>query len=184
MAPPSHVDTLTRQIIGAGIEVHRNLGPGLLESTYMPCMQLELSTAGLSFVAQRPVPIFYKGLQLDAKYRIDLLVEDLVVVELKSVDHVLPVYHAQVLTYMRLLKCPAGLLINFNVLKLIDGVKRLINPDACERQRPDGHAGRPANGSPSWSLTSLFELLFPGPSCRPLRRPAASPARASSSSSQ
>jgi GxxExxY protein len=129
--PP--VNVITGQIIGAAIEVHRFLGPGLLHSTYMKCLQFELATAKLGFVAERAVPILYKGMELDAKYRIDLLVEDLVVVEAKAVDCVLPVHQAQVLTYMRLTGCPAGLLINFNVPKLIDGVKRLINPHVCAR---------------------------------------------------
>jgi GxxExxY protein len=121
------VNVITGQIIGAAIEVHRILGPGLLESTYMPCLQFELATRKLRFVAQQAVPIRYKEMELDAKYRIDLLVEDLVVVEVKSVDYLLPVHQAQVLTYIRLLGRPAGLLINFNVPKLIDGVKRLSN---------------------------------------------------------
>ena len=127
------VNAITGQIIGAAIEVHRILGPGLLESTYMACLQSELAAGKLQFVAQRSVPILYKGIELDAKYRIDLLVEDLVVVEVKSLDHLLPVHQAQVLTYMRLTGCPAGLLINFNVAKLIDGVKRLSNTTACGR---------------------------------------------------
>jgi GxxExxY protein len=127
------VNVITGQIIGAAIEVHRILGPGLLESTYMPCLQFELATGRLRFVAERIVPILYKGMEFDAKYRIDLLVEDLVVVEVKSVDHLLPVHQAQVLTYMRLTGCPAGLLINFNVPRLIDGVTRLINPTTCGR---------------------------------------------------
>jgi GxxExxY protein len=88
----------------------------------MPCLQFELSAAKMRFVAECAVPILYKGLDLDARYRIDPLVEDLVVVEVKSSDHVLPVHQAQLLTYMRLTGCPAGLLINFNVPKLIDGV--------------------------------------------------------------
>ena len=121
---------ITSEIIGAAIEVHRTLGPGLLESTYMPCLQFELSERKLRFVAGRSVPIVYKGTALDAMYRIDLLVEDLVVVELKSVERLLPVHQAQVLTYLGLTGCPAGLLINFNVPKLIDGVKRLINARA------------------------------------------------------
>ena len=121
------VNAITGQIIGAAIEVHRILGPGLLESTYMPCLQFELATRRLRFIAQQVVPIRYKEMALDAKYRIDLLVEDLVVVEVKSVDCLLPVHQAQVLTYIRLTRCPAGLLINFNVPKLIDGVKRLSN---------------------------------------------------------
>ena len=124
---------ITAHIIGAAIEVHRTLGPGLLESTYMPCLQFELTARKLRFVTQRAVPIVYKGMALDSKYRIDLLVEDLVVVELKSVDRLLPVHQAQVLTYMGLTGCPAGLLINFNVAKLIDGVKRLIRPPTSGR---------------------------------------------------
>lgn len=127
------VNVITGQIIGAAIEVHRILGPGLLESTYMPCLQFELAAGKRRFVAERAVPIRYKGMELDAKYRIDLLVEDLVIVEMKSVDRLLPVHQAQVLTYMRLTGCPAGLLINFNVPRLIDGVKRLINPHAWPR---------------------------------------------------
>ena len=133
MQAQAPVDIITGHIIGAAIEVHRVLGPGLLESTYMPCLQLELTTGKLQFVAQRAVPIRYKGLELDAKYRIDLLVEDVVVVEVKSVDSLLPVHQAQVLTYMRLTNCPAGLLINFNVFRLIDGVKRLVNPQVFGR---------------------------------------------------
>ena len=116
----------THEIIGAAIEVHRHLGPGLLESAYMPCLQYELATRKLRFVAERSIPIIYKEMQLDAKYRIDLLVEDVVIVEVKSIDCVMEIHKAQVLTYMRLTGCPAGLLINFNVAKLIDGVTRLV----------------------------------------------------------
>ena len=119
---------ITSEIIGGAIEVHRIVGPGVLESTYLPCLQFELTARKLRFVTQRAVPIVYKGMALDATYRIDLLVEDLVVVELKSLDRRLPVHQAQVLTYMGLTGCPAGLLITFNVAKLLDGVKRLINP--------------------------------------------------------
>ena len=133
MQEQAPVDVITGHIIGAAIEVHRVLGPGLLESPYMPCLQLELTSGKLQFVAQRAVPIRYKGLELDAKYRIDLLVEDVVVVEVKSVEGLLPVHQAQVLTYMRLTNCPAGLLINVNVFRLIDGVKRLINPQVFGR---------------------------------------------------
>jgi GxxExxY protein len=123
-------NAITGQIIGAAIEVHRILGPGLLESTYMPCLQFELAARQLRFVGQRAVPVVYKGIALDMSYRVDLIVEDLVVVELKSVDRLLPVHQAQVLTYMGLTGCPAGLLINFNVPKLTGGVRRLINPRA------------------------------------------------------
>jgi GxxExxY protein len=120
-------NVVTGQIIGAAIEVHRILGPGLLESIYIQCLKFELAAAHLRFVTQYAVPIVYKGTALDAQYRIDLLVEDLVVVEVKSVDCLLPVHSAQVLTYMGLTGCPTGLLINFNVPKPIDGVKRLLN---------------------------------------------------------
>jgi GxxExxY protein len=124
-APFNHI---THEIIGGGIEVHRVLGPGLLESTYMPCLQYELGARHLRFVAQWAVPIIYKGITLDSHYRVDLIVEDLVVVELKSVDRLLPVHEAQMLTYLKLTGCPAGLLMNFNVARLIDGVKRVIAP--------------------------------------------------------
>ena len=120
-------NVITHRIIGAAIEVHRILGPGLLESTYMPCLQYELAARKLRFVAERAVPIIYKSVELDSKYRIDLLVEELVIVEVKSIDSLLAVHQSQLLTYMRLTECPAGLLINFNVAKLTDGVKRLIN---------------------------------------------------------
>jgi GxxExxY protein len=94
----------------------------------VPCLQFELAARDLRFVTQRSVPIVYKGMRLDAGYRIDLIVEDIVVVEVKSVATLLAVHQAQVLTYLSLTDCPAGLLINFNVPKLMDGVKRLINP--------------------------------------------------------
>jgi GxxExxY protein len=121
-------NVITREIIGAGIEVHRALGPGLLESAYIPCLQYELAARRLRFLTERAVPIVYKEITLDTKYRIDLIVEDAVIVEVKSVEQLLPVHQSQVLTYMRLTGCPAGLLINFNVARLIDGVKRLLNP--------------------------------------------------------
>jgi GxxExxY protein len=133
MALDPRVNLVTSQIIGAAIEVHRHIGPGLLESTYMRCLQFELAGHNLHFAAQLAVPILYKGIHLDANYRIDLLVEGLVVVEVKSLDHLLPVHQAQVLTYMRIGGCPAGLLINFNVPRLIDGVKRLINSPPVDK---------------------------------------------------
>jgi GxxExxY protein len=136
MQAQAPVDVITGQIIGAAIEVHRILGPGLLESTYRRCLRFELAAGNLRFVAEPAVPILYKGLELDAHYRIDLLVEELVVVEIKSVDGLVPVHDAQALTYMRLTGSPAGLLINFNVPRLVDGVRRLINPHVR------GHASR------------------------------------------
>jgi GxxExxY protein len=121
-------NAVTGEILSAAIEVHRIVGPGLLESTYAPCLQFELSARKLRFATQRAIPIVYKGMQLDTSYRVDLIVEDLVVVETKSVATLLAVHQAQVLTYMKLTDCPAGLLINFNVPKLMDGVKRLVLP--------------------------------------------------------
>jgi GxxExxY protein len=129
---PSTFNHITHDILGAAIEVHRHLGPGLLESTYAPCLQYELRARRLSFETQRAVPVVYKGMALNVTYRADLVVEKMVVVEVKSVTTLTPVYEAQVLTYMRLAQCPAGLLINFNVPRLMDGVKRLLNTRATE----------------------------------------------------
>ncbi len=127
---PSGFNDVTGQILGAAIEVHRTLGAGLLESIYMCCLQFELTARNLRYVAQRAVPIVYKGMEVEACYRVDLIVEDLVVVEVKSTAALLPVHQSQLLTYMGLTDCPAGLLINFNVPRLMDGVKRMINPRA------------------------------------------------------
>jgi GxxExxY protein len=118
---------LTGRIIGAAIEVHRVLGPGLLESSYVPCLHHELAQAGLRFEAQRIVPVVYKGVTLSSSYRVDLIVEDLVVVEVKSIDRLVSVHEAQLLTYLRLTRTPMGLLMNFNVPRLTDGIKRLVN---------------------------------------------------------
>ena len=128
---PAVFNDVTHGILGAAIEVHRHLGPGLLESSYLQCLQWELGTRKLRFVTQRSIPIVYKGAALGTGYRIDLMVEDLVVVEVKAVEEMSPVYQAQTLTYMHLTGCPAGLLINFNVVRLMDGVRRLINPKAA-----------------------------------------------------
>jgi GxxExxY protein len=134
---PSEFNDITGRILAAAIEVHRTLGPGLLESTYTPCLHFELTARHLRFSTQQSIPIVYKGMKLEACYRVDLIVEGKVVVELKSAVAVLPVHLAQLLTYMGLSDCPAGLLINFNVPRLMDGVKRLINPRASGRSRTD-----------------------------------------------
>jgi GxxExxY protein len=136
MIDPSVFNGVTHEILGAAIEVHRTLGPGLLESVYMRCLQFELGARNLRFVVQRTIPIIYKGVVLDANCHIDLVVEDLVVVEVKSVASLLPVNQSQTLTYMRLAECPAGLLINFNVPRLVDGVKRLINSRNVKEDSP------------------------------------------------
>lgn len=119
-------NTLSNQIIGAALEVHRQLGPGLLESAYEECLAYELSLRSIPFERQKPVPVVYKGVQLDCGFRLDLLVGGLVVVELKAVDALMPIHQAQVLTYLKLTGCKLGLLINFNVLRLREGIKRMV----------------------------------------------------------
>jgi GxxExxY protein len=125
---PEEYSHVTRQILAGAIEVHRALGPGLLESIYTPCLQYELTARNLRFVAQRSIPIVYKGMSIEACYRVDLIVEDVVVVEVKSVAAILPIHEYQLQTYLRLTGCPVGELINFNVPRLMDGVKRRLNP--------------------------------------------------------
>jgi GxxExxY protein len=115
---------LTEQIIGAAIEVHRHLGPGLLESAYETCLAHELKILGLNIARQQSLPISYKGLQLDTTYRLDLVVENSVLLELKSAERLEPIHEAQLLTYLRLARLPVGLLINFNVHLLRHGIKR------------------------------------------------------------
>jgi GxxExxY protein len=119
-------DELSREIIGAAIEVHRHLGPGLLESAYEACLCRELTLRGIPFERQLALPIEYKGALLESAYRIDLLVGG-VIVELKAVEKIEPVHHAQLLTYLRLTDRWLGLLINFHVEVLRDGIKRLVN---------------------------------------------------------
>jgi len=118
---------LTKKIIGCAIEVHKILGPGLLESAYQECLYYELQNAGLMVVKEKPMPIVYKEIKLDHGYRMDLLVEDKVVIELKTVEKFTNVHLAQTLTYLKLGKYELGLLINFNVTKLTNGLKRVIN---------------------------------------------------------
>jgi len=119
-------DSLSNRVIGCAIEVHRELGPGLLESTYEQCLARELGQAGIAFKLQHPLPVHYKGIQLDCGYRIDILVDDKLILELKSVDTVLGIHQEQLLTYMKLAEIKTGLLINFNVLQLRSGIKRFV----------------------------------------------------------
>ena len=121
------VNKITEMIIGCAIEVHRSLGPGLLESTYSTCLYYELIIAGLNVQQQVPLPLIYKEIYMDIGYRLDLLVENKVVIEVKSVEALNNVHKAQVLTYIKLSNTKVGLLMNFNVLKLTDGIKRLIS---------------------------------------------------------
>jgi GxxExxY protein len=119
-------DELSRDVIGCAIEVHRTLGPGLLESTYRQCLAYELSQVQIPFQMEVPLPVRYKDVLLDCGYRIDLVVSSDLIVEVKAVETLLPVHQAQILTYMRLAKIPIGLLINFNVTKLQNGIKRFV----------------------------------------------------------
>jgi GxxExxY protein len=123
----SNINHLTEQIIGAAIEVHREKGPGLLESAYEACLAYELSLRGISVARQVPVPLSYKGILIEVAFRADLIVQDRVLVELKAVETVLPVHKAQVLSYIRETGHSIGLLINFHAAKLIDGVTRIVN---------------------------------------------------------
>jgi GxxExxY protein len=118
---------ISETIIGCAIEVHKSLGPGLLESAYLECLFFELQKAGLQVEKQKPLPLIYKEVKLDIGYRIDLVVEGKVIIELKSVDSINDIHIAQVLTYLKLSGCKLGLLMNFNVLRLVDGIKRLVN---------------------------------------------------------
>jgi len=121
-------EELTGRIIGAAIEVHKNLGPGLLESAYQVCLAREMSLRKIPFEAEKQLPITYKGLSVDGGYRMDFLVEGKVVVELKAVNELAPIHFAQLLTYLKLTNCKVGLLINFNVSIFTEGgVRRMAN---------------------------------------------------------
>ena len=121
------INDITGQIVDAALKVHKALGPGLLESAYEVCLAYELRRRGLRVVAQWPLPVVYDGVRLDAGYRVDLLVEDRAIVELKAVEALLPIHQAQLLSYLKLSGCKVGLLINFHVVKLKDGIKRIVN---------------------------------------------------------
>jgi GxxExxY protein len=120
------INQVTEKIIGAAINVHRALGPGLLESAYEACLAFELVEGGLKVEQQKPIPVIYKTVRLDCGYRLDLLVNNIVIVEIKSVDHMMPIHEAQLLSYLKLSGCKVGLLINFNVKMLKEGIRRLI----------------------------------------------------------
>ena len=127
---PIHTFTanqVSHAIITAGMKVHTELGPGLLESTYTACLQYELASAGIRSATQVGLPVVYCGIKLELGYSIDLLAEDLVIVEIKSVEAVSPVHHAQILSYLKLSGKSLGLLINFNVVHLKDGIRRFVN---------------------------------------------------------
>ena len=119
-------DSITEKIIGAAIEVHKSLGPGLLESVYETCLCHELQLLGMTFERQKTLPVVYKGVRLEAGLRIDIVVENAVVVELKCVENMVPIHESQLLTYMRLSSITTGLLLNFYTPRMIDGINRMV----------------------------------------------------------
>lgn len=131
------LNEITSQIIAAAMKVHSAIGPGLLESVYATCLRHELQRSGLRVQSQINVPVLYEGMPLESGYRMDLLVEDKVIVELKCVEKVLPIHKAQLLTYLRLANKPLGLLLNFNVVHMRDGISRILN----NRYRPASTSG-------------------------------------------
>lgn len=128
-SPPAHLEQLTESIIGCAIEVHKTFGAGLLESVYRECMLIELKRAQLCFESERCVKLTYKGVPINNHLRVDLLVEGIVVVELKAIECVHPIHLSQVITYLKLADCPAGLLLNFNVTVMKAGVRRSDHPE-------------------------------------------------------
>lgn len=123
---PEEINKITEAIVDSAYKVHSTLGPGLLENVYETCMVHELSKRGLKFERQKPVPVVYDNTRLDVGFRLDLLVENQVVVELKSVEKWIPLHEAQVLTYLKLTQCTVGLLLNFNVSLMKDGIRRMV----------------------------------------------------------
>lgn len=121
------INTITDAIIGAAIKVHRELGPGLLHSAYLPCLTQELVTDGRKVEVEKPISLRYGEDTIPCAFRADLMVDDLVIVEVKCIDRFAPVHRAQMLTYLKLTGCPVGLLINFNVTVLKDGIRRVVN---------------------------------------------------------
>ena len=138
MQDKERLDRLTETIIGVAIDVHRMLGPGLLESVYESCLSLELTARGLSIDRQRALPLIYKGTRLECAYRVDLVVENEVIIEIKAVEQLLPIHAAQLLSYLRLSNLRVGLLINFDVTALQRGIRRVVNdyPDPLRPLRP------------------------------------------------
>ncbi len=137
MEESKQLNGITDQIIGAAMDVHRALGPGLLESAYEACLMFELVSRGLKVEQQKALPVVYRDVKLDCGYRLDLVVENAVVIELKATEQILPVHSAQLLSYLKLTGLKAGLLINFHVKMLKDGIVRLVNnfPDSQQSLR-------------------------------------------------
>lgn len=127
MNKEENLNKITETIIGVSINIHRALGPGLLESAYEACMVYDIAKAGLQVEQQKPLPIVYRGVKLDCGYRLDLMIENKVIVEIKSLEKLLPIHQAQLMSYLKLSDCKVGLLINFNVKVLKNGIKRVVN---------------------------------------------------------
>jgi GxxExxY protein len=164
---------LTDKLIGAAIEVHRHLGPGLLEAVYEECLCYELSQAGLKFQRQVHLPIAYKGIKFESAYKMDLVVEDAIIVEIKAIEEMLPVHSAQLLTYLKSANKRVGLLINFNVPILKNGLKRIVNHYAGPRPRPNVSApsafdslNLPSSPRPSPRLRDSASKIEPTPNRR------------------
>lgn len=132
----AQLNELSHRVIGRCIEVHRELGPGLLESAYEEALAHEFTLAGIAFERQREMPLLYKGVKLDCGYRLDFIVEGQLIIELKAVTELLPIHHAQLLTYLKLERRPLGLLVNFNVPALKDGVRRVAAGDLFKTEKP------------------------------------------------
>jgi GxxExxY protein len=126
VADATEIDLLTRKIIGFAIEVHRHLGPGLLESTYEQCLCFELEQAGIGHQKEVRLPVVYKSVQLDCSLRLDIVVENRVIIELKAIERLMPIHEAQMLTYLKLSKINIGLLMNFNSVTLKEGLRRFV----------------------------------------------------------
>ena len=123
---------LTERVIGLAIDVHKELGPGLLESVYETCLAFELKQAGIAFKRQAPMPVVYHGFRLHTGFRADLLISDDLIVEVKAVERLVPAHEAQLLTYLRMSGCQVGLLLNFNAIRLKDGLRRLVQSQPIE----------------------------------------------------
>ena len=160
-AQRTKLNELSHRVIGLCMEVHRELGPGLLESAYEEALAHEFNLAGLAFERQREMPLLYKGVKLDCSYRLDFIVEGQLIIELKAVTELLPIHHAQLLTYLKLERRSLGLLINFNVPALKDGVRRVAAGDLFKTEKPTrtdlGHLALLLCASVSlWCKTKFF----------------------------
>ena len=138
MKDEQRLNKITETIIGVAIDIHKALGPGLLESAYEACMVYDLIQSGLKLEQQKPLPVIYREVKLECGYRLDLMIENEVIVEIKSVEKLLPIHKAQLMSYLKLSDCKVGLLINFNIELLKDGTQRVVNnfPDSLRTLRP------------------------------------------------